>query len=168
MKTVSSQLATHLKLDSATLARLWKIVRKDSVTLAFTDHDQDLTFESVLYVAMGGFTATAVQHKADNSPDNMEVTGFLDSDAISETDLRAKLYDFCDVELRVVNWADLTMGCLKLIKGSLGNVTMVNGQFNAEIRGLNQQLTTLIGDTYGPVCRVDLFSTQCGLNRSDY
>jgi len=185
MKSISSQLATHLQQDSTTLSRLWKITRKDGTILLFTDHDQDITYGTLgggyspppaIYKAMHGFTSTATAKKADNSPDNMEVVGFLDSTAITEADIRAHLYDFCDIELRVVNWADLTQGDLKLIKGTLGNVKMVNGQFQAEIRGLNQFLTTMLGGTYGPVCRADLFDAgpdtgnhyRCQLNRSDY
>lgn len=177
MKSVSTELKDHMSSDSTSLARLWKITRKDGVILLFTDHDTDITYGTIgggyspppaIYKAMGGFTASAVENKADNSPDNMEITAFLDSAAITEADLRAHLYDFCDVELRVVNWNDLTMGDMKLMKGTLGNVKMVNGQFQAELRGMNQLFTTMIGQTYGGTCRVDLFSSRCGLNGSDY
>lgn len=78
--------------------------------------------------------------------------------------------------MRLVNWADLTMGHMIVRQGYTGNVKMKNGMFTAELRGLAQKLTTVIGSTYGEICRADLFSTLenttshwiCGLNAALY
>ncbi len=40
-----------------------------------------------------GLTFSAVEHKADGSPDNASVTGFLSASGISENDVRARRYD---------------------------------------------------------------------------
>jgi hypothetical protein len=109
------------------------------------------------YLTAGGFTSSAVEHKSDTSADNLEVTHFLNADIISEADLRAQLYDFADVELRVVSWEHPEYGSLKLLKGTLGQVTMKNGQGTTELRGLTQKASTVVGSTHGPVCRADLF-----------
>jgi len=112
---------------------------------------------SAVYEAAGGFTSSAVEHKSDTSADNLEVTHFLDASVISEDDLRAGLYDFAQVELRVVSWEHPEYGSLKLLKGTLGQVSMKNGQATTELRGLTQKASTVIGSTNGPVCRADLF-----------
>jgi uncharacterized phage protein (TIGR02218 family) len=179
LKNVSAALKAHLQQDTVALARLWKVTRLDSTVLAFTDHDRNITYNSVTYLAATGFTSSAVEHKSDNSPNNLEVLGFLDSAAIDERDIKAHLYDGATVELKVVNWADLSMGDLHLLTGTIGDIKIVNGIFQAELRGLTQKLTTTCGSTYGPVCRAELFGGgaegtdpgnhwKCRLNRADW
>ena len=169
MKTVTTALALHLSGNPISLAYLWKIKRTDGTSLGFTTFDHDITYtdgdgDTVEYLGETGMLNTAAANKSDLSIDNIEVTAFLDSDAIDEADLRAGLYDDCTVEIRIVNWADLTMGDMMIRKGTVGIVKMVNGLFTAEVQGLTQKLRTVIGDTYGPVCRATFGS---GLNGID-
>jgi uncharacterized phage protein (TIGR02218 family) len=169
MKTVSTALALHLTGNPTSLAYLWKVKRKDGAILGFTNFDSDILYtdsdgDTVEYFAATGFTNTASANKSDLSVDNIEVTAFLDSDAIDEADLRAGLYDDCDVWIRIVNWADLTMGDMLIRRATVGIVKMVNGMFTAELRGLTQKLTTTLGATYGPICRATFGS---GLNGID-
>src|SRR5438876_1212517 len=126
MKRVFGAFFDHLSQDSTTLAVLWKVVRQDGVVLGFTNHDQDIVQRGgnygdllVRYMASTGFTNSASTSASDMSVDNMEVTGFLDSSAIDEEDVRAHLYDNALVEMRIVNWADLDMGELKVLSGAI-------------------------------------------------
>lgn len=131
------------------------------------------------YKFVDGLTLSAVEHKSDASPDNLQVTGFLDDNGINEHDVRARLYDNATFELREVNWSDLSQGDLKLLKGTIGDIVMENGAYKIELRGLTQKLSTTIGSTYGPTCRAELFGGgaegidpanhwKCRLNRSDW
>jgi uncharacterized phage protein (TIGR02218 family) len=131
------------------------------------------------YISIDGLSISAIQHKDDGSPNNGQVTGFLDDSQISEKDIRARLFDNATVELSAVNWADTTQGNLKLLKGTVGDIVMTNGAYQIELRGLTQKLTTLVGSTYGPVCRAELFGGgaegidpsnhwKCRLNRADW
>jgi uncharacterized phage protein (TIGR02218 family) len=170
MKTASTALETHLALGQTTLAFLWKVKRVDGTILGFTTHDVDIVYDagdgdgSVTYLARTGFTNTAVSGKSDLSVDNLEVTAFLDSEAITENDIRNQLYDDATIAILLVNWADLTMGHMIWRTGTLGHVKMRNGLATTEIRGLTSKLTTVIGDTFGPVCRA-IFGS--GLNGID-
>jgi uncharacterized phage protein (TIGR02218 family) len=170
MKTVSTNFATHLDGGQTTLAALWKVKRKDGVILGFTSHDLDLTYDAgdgdgaIVYKAMTGLTPSASASKSDLSVDNLEVTAFLDSEEITEEDLRATRYDDADILVLAVNWSDLTMGHMVMRRGTLGIVKIVNGMFTAELRGLTHRLTTQLVDTFGPICRAELGS---GLNGID-
>jgi uncharacterized phage protein (TIGR02218 family) len=172
MKVISSQLAAHLNLSSTTLATLWKIKRQDGVILGFTDHDQDIKYDAadgdglVTYYAAIGFTPSAVETGSALGVDNLEVTAFLEVSAVTDTDLRAGLYDFCTIEIRLVNYKDLTQGDLKLRSGTVGNVKSANGMGNFEIRGLLFRCSTAIGQLFGPTCRVELGDTKCGIDLS--
>jgi uncharacterized phage protein (TIGR02218 family) len=168
MKTISTALAAHLGLSCTTVCVLWKVKRTDGTILGFTNHDVDVTYndgsDTVDYEALTGYTPSAVESGSDLGTDNLQVTAFLDADAITEADLRAGLYNYADIQMRLVNYADLTMGDLKIRKGTLGQVKLQNGEFVAEIRGLTFWLTSVLGETYGPGCRADLGDAQCQVN----
>jgi uncharacterized phage protein (TIGR02218 family) len=164
MKTITQALYEHFGQDCTTLAVLWKAARADGVVMGFTTHDLDISYQAsndsgpVLYAAATGLANTASESGSDLSVDNAEVTGFLDSESITEADIEAGVYDNAIIEQRVVNWANLSMGDMIVRFGYLGTVKMVNGLFTAELRGLTQKLRTAIGSTYGPVCRAELGS----------
>jgi uncharacterized phage protein (TIGR02218 family) len=170
MKTASVAMTAHLAGNPTTLAWLWKVKRVDGTILGFTTHDQDLDYDagdgdgSVTYLARSGFTNSAIASKSDLSVDNLEVTAFLDSESITEDDLRAHLYDDAIISILLVNWADLTMGHVTMKRAQLGIVKMQGGMGTAELRGLANKLTSQIGSTYGPLCRAELGS---GLNGID-
>lgn len=167
MKSVSAALGSHLDQEVTTLARMWKIVRTDGQVFTFTSHDAPLTFSGDIYSSTYGFANTAIQNKSDLSVDNLDVGGVFDSDNITLEDLRAGLFDYADVFVFVVNWADLTQGALKLRRGKLGECTASpQGWFHTELRGMTQLLQQNVVELYGPECRADLFDTRCALLES--
>jgi uncharacterized phage protein (TIGR02218 family) len=168
MKSISPALYAHFGADCTTLAVLWKVARTDGVVMGFTTHDRDLSYRAsddsapVVYAAATGLSNSASESGSDFSVDNAEVTGFLESESITVSDIRAGVYDNALIEERVVNWADLTMGDMLVRAGWLGVVKMKNGLFTAELRGLLQKLSTAMSDTYGPVCRAEFGSSATG------
>lgn len=169
MKTISGPLASHLNLDTTTLATCWKVTRTDGTVYAFTDHDQDLTVSAVTYISSNSYTRSALKNDQSLAVDNLEVIGMFNDSSIKDSDMANGFFDYADVEMFIVNWRDLTMGILKLRKGWLGECVMTpTGVFKAELRGLTQALTTQWGDLFSPTCRADLFDTQCALSATAY
>jgi uncharacterized phage protein (TIGR02218 family) len=164
MKQTTTAMSTHLAQGQTALCVLWKVTRTDGTVLGFTSTDEDIVLGGVTYLARTGFTPTAAQSKSDLSVDNLEVSFFLDSESMTENDLRAGRYDSTDIEIRVVKWNDPVAGSVLIRKATLGNVKMENGIGAAEIRGLSHKLTAQIGATLGPVCRAVFGS---GLNGID-
>ncbi len=161
MKPISAALKSHLTSDVTSLAYLWKITRRDGTVLGFTDHDADLTYDTVTYRAASGFTPTAVDTSGALNVDNMDLEGMLSNDAIRDQDVRAGLYDFAQVELSLVNYRDLSQGDLNLRTGWLGEVTLQDGAFVAEVRGLTQAFSQRIGESYSKTCRASLGDGRC-------
>lgn len=172
MKAASTDMQAHLAGNPTSLSWIWKVKRigSDCAVLGFTNHDVDIVYDdgtgdgTVTYASKTGFTQSNVAGKEDLSVDNLEGTFFLDSSAITETDLRLAKYDNCAIQVRIVNWADLTMGDVLIRSGTLGVVKLQNGKGTAELRGLAYRLTTILGDSYGPICRANFGS---GLNGID-
>lgn len=177
MKYATSAMTAHLQSDCTTLCTLFLCTRTDGYTVALTDLDRNVTYTStvgskanvpVTYEANDGMTRTAVATNSDLSPDNLDVDAFLDSESINETDIRGKLYDGATIEVRTVNYADLTMGEIKIRTGIIGKITMKNGLYTAELRGLQQLLSNVIGAVYGPGCRAELFDDKCKMSEGQY
>src|ERR1035437_1228817 len=164
MKTATYQLKVHMAPETTTLCRLLKIMRLDGSIGRYTDFDCDITYAEnpaalgtlSTYRTADGLTLSAIEYKDDGSPNNCTTTGFFEDAGINEHDVRARLYAGATFELRVVNWADLTQREIKSLSGTIGDITMDNGAYTIELRGLTQKLTTIIGSLYGPVCRAEL------------
>jgi uncharacterized phage protein (TIGR02218 family) len=164
MKTISAALAQHLAGEVTTLATCWQITRRDGVVLGFTDHVRDLEVDGLTYRAASGYTRTAIRGTADLAVDNLDVESVFSDDGITEEDLRAGRYDFAEVRMFLVNYADLGQGILKLRRGWLGEVTIRDGMYVAELRGMTQKLQMTVGEVYTPDCSADLGDTRCGVN----
>ena len=106
MKFESPALLAALGSPATTWCFLWKITRQDGTVLGFTDHDRDLVCSGVTYKAATGFVPSAVQGQNDLAPTNLEVTGVLDSSAITADDVRAGVYDFAEVRVMAADWSN--------------------------------------------------------------
>ena len=168
MKAVSVALKAHLAQEVTTLATLWKITRTDSIVFGFTDHTEDITYSAVTYEAATGYVPSAVKTSAGMNVDNLEVQAFLNSASMTEADLMAGLWDYADIEIVRVNYADLTMGHEWIRKGKIGNVKTGRTNFTAELRGMMQPLQQNIGRVYGVSCDADLGDTRCGVTIASY
>lgn len=168
MKTISDAMQAHLNSGQTTLATCWLVVLTNGTIKCFTDHDQDLTIFGTPFLSSSGYTASAIQTTSALNVDNLEVNGFLSSPSITEEDLNAGLWDYAEVVVFVVNWADLTMGIINESKGTLGQVSLGRGTYQAEIRGLTQAYAVQIGELYSPVCRARLGDARCTVNLAPF
>ncbi len=168
MKIISTQLDAHLALEVTTTATCWKLTRRDATVFGFTNHDQDLVVGGVTYQATSGFTPSAVANNSELSVDNLDVEGVIDSAVIAEADIQAGLYDYAQVEIFIVNYADLTQGALNLRTGWLGEIKFSKNKFVAEVRGLMQNLAQGIGSLYSPSCRAKLGDAECGITLASF
>ena len=114
-------LADHLALGATTVCHAWALERADGVVMGFTDHDGDLAFEGIRFLAGTGLTAGALQQVTGLAVDNAEVAGALSDAGIREADIRAGRFDGAEVRLWLVNWADVGQRMLRF-RGSLGEV----------------------------------------------
>ena len=144
MKTASANLLAHLAGETLTVCTLWKITRTDAQVFGFTDNSRDVTYSGVTYLAATGYTPSAIKTTADLSVDNLDVHSMLDSSTITEADIAAGLWDFAEVELMVVNYADLTQGHMLLRKGWLGNIKTGRVQGLLEGKSIAPQRTTMM------------------------
>lgn len=163
-KSASANLNTHAQQDVTTLATCWRVERTDGVTLAFTDHDRDIVYDSITYLSDTGFSKTDLKHDSDLSVSTMDIQGVLNSPEITEADLRAQRYYGAVIYVFIINWADTSQGIIKLQKGWLGEVVPQDGIYVAELRGLADAYKNNILEIVSPECQADFGDTRCGFD----
>jgi uncharacterized phage protein (TIGR02218 family) len=156
-RTISTDLNTHLQGDLLTLAICVKLTREDGTVIAGTSHDRDLVVDAVTYEAAGAVAPSAMRQELGSGVDNLDILGLIESDRITETDLRAGLYQGARFLISVVNWADLTMGSVVLLSGTIGQITIQDGQYTAELVSLSKHLQQQIGRVTGATCDAPQF-----------
>lgn len=163
--TGSAALRAHLEQGVTTLCNAWAVTRADGVTLGFTDHDRDLSFDGVVFRADTGLSARVLQAATGLSVDNSEALGALTSAAVTEDDIAAGLYDGARVTAWRVNWADVMQREVQF-SGQFGEMTRSAGAFRVELRGLAEALGRTTGLIYQPGCAATLGDGRCGVDLS--
>ena len=133
-RAISDALKAHLAQEVTTIAMCWKLTRVDGVIMGFTNHDLNIVFDGVTYIASTGITPSTNKSNSDMSVDNMEADSYLDSDEITEQDIAAGYYDYAALEVFIVNYEDLSVGNMIIRVGNMGEITLNYHQYIAEFR----------------------------------
>jgi uncharacterized phage protein (TIGR02218 family) len=163
MKILPPGMQAHLDTGATTLCWCWRIACVGGAVHGFTDHDRDLEFDGVVFQASTGFTASDLASGVGLQVDNLDVSGALSSEALSEADLAAGVFDGASVEIWRVNWAEPEQRAL-MRAGSLGEVKRGAASFTAEIRGLAHRLGLEGGRVCQIACDARLGDARCGVD----
>lgn len=166
MRQIPAALALHLDEGATTLCRCWRLTRRDGRVLGFTDHDRDLVVEGDVFKAASGLEAHETTAELGFAVGGGEVAGALTSEAISEEDIAAGLYDDATVEALLVNWADPSQHVLRETS-SIGEIRREDGAFVAELRGPMHRLDEERGLRFRATCSADLGDGRCGIDLDD-
>lgn len=153
-------LYEHLALGNTSVCRAWAVVRRDGTLFGFTDHDEDLAFDGVVFRANTGMTARALQQTTGLSVDNSEARGALSDTAVTEADILSGRFDGAEVRAWLVNWADVDQRIMQF-RGSFGEIGRAGGAFQAELRGLTDMLNQPQGRVYQKPCSAVLGDQSC-------
>ena len=168
MKTIGANLLAHLQGSTTTLAWLWKVTRADGQVFGFTSLDRDIVYGGVTYVANGAWSASNVSQDTRLSVGNLEITGYLSGDAITQADAEAGVWDHATVELYRVNWKSIADGHEIVAVGEMGEVRISDGQMVVELRGFLQKLQNELGRVFLPTCDAQFGDERCGVSLSGY
>ena len=160
MRTIPAELAASLAADATTLCHCWRLLRRDGSILGFTDHDLDLAFSGTIYRAASGLERAQSESALGLAVSGGDVSGALSSDALSEVDLNAGLFDSASVEIWLVDWSDPARRLLMDV-ASLGEVRRSDNAFTAELRSLAHKFDEEHGLYFQRNCMADLGDTRC-------
>lgn len=162
---MTAALYAHLEGAITTVCRCWRLQRRDGATFGFTDHDGDLVFDSTVFRAGSGLSASAVQQTTGLSVDNTEALGALSDASVTEADLIAGRYDGAEVVAWLVNWAAPEERVIQF-RGTLGEIARSGGAFRAELRGLTEALNQPQGRVIQSSCGAVLGDGACRFDLS--
>jgi uncharacterized phage protein (TIGR02218 family) len=163
MRTIPEPLAAKLASGVTTLAHVWRIVRRDGVEFAFTDHDRPLVFDALTAAPLSGVSGGVIEKSVGLAADSASVAGALNSEAITEADLGRGLWDGARVDIYRVDWSDPALR-IHLFAGRIGEVRRGVQAFEAELRGLQAPLNVPVGRVFSRFCDADLGDARCGKN----
>ena len=167
-RTISSDFLAHLTSGEWTIALLIEIIRLDGVTRGFTDHDQDIDYSGLTYLASSGISPSEIEATASLSVDNLELAGPYAIHGLEHDDLVAGKYDGATLVIRVCNYEHPATQVMTLARGILGPVILRDYGFSAEFRSLSQRLQQDRGQIYSPGCRANLGDVRCGVDLDNY
>ena len=163
MRTLPTDFEEHLKSGTTTLCTCWKLNRNDGMVKGFTDHDNNLEFDGVLYEAASGFLGSEAVTRVGLSVDNMDIHSALSSTNLNESDLANGLYDDAEIEIYLVNWANPSERILQRA-GNVGEVKRGSLTFMAEVRGLAHHLQQPQGRMFQQTCDAEIGDGRCSVN----
>lgn len=172
MLTLVPAAALHLRQAARRLTIAGVVYRNDGVALRCTQHDEDLEILdgdlAGTYYTTTTITGSDVRSASDLSADNMEISGFLSDDlqvaGFTVADIEAGLFQNAPFETFLCQWDDPNAWQRVLRRGYLGEIKRTaEGTFQAEWRGMTQQLDQAVGETADETCDVVRYGDQrCG------
>ena len=197
MQYLSTSLKNSISAEVTTLANCIKITRRDGYMIGFTEHDRDLPIEGMIYKSIAGFEVSARKNSSDMSVGNMSLSSYIyphkDTQhnslksllkqslikeilqgknyikELTDIELMSGKYDFAQLEFFTIDYENLEAGKIVCNKGHMGEVSLRDNYFFAELRGQAQRLSQDgICDVYSICCRVNLGDSRCGIDLRRY
>lgn len=148
------------------VATWWRIERRDGITLGFTSHDRDMTFDGVLHRAAPGVLPSAIRKTSALDGDSAEMQGPLSHDSIAASDLAQGRFDGARVRIGAVDWE--TLERTQLYAGSIGTVSEEAGGFSADLLSAKEQLAADPVPRTSPTCRASFCGPGCTLSAARF
>ena len=166
MRKIPPELAASLAAPLTSLAYLWRLQRMDGVALGFTTHDRPIEYEGLIYDPTPGMSPAAAVQSNGLEAGGTDIAGALSSEFITASDLHVGRYDGAKAELRLIDWQKPQGGALLLLSGSVGEVTVEDGSFEAELITAEQALSRVPVELTSPECRANFGDERCQVDLS--
>jgi uncharacterized phage protein (TIGR02218 family) len=153
-----------------TPVRLVTITRLDEVEILITEAEEDVTVGSDTFLSLVGCEISAVEHTLGGSVPSMQISfAHSDGGTFDSREIHEGVFDGAAVRLYIADRDNLAAGKGLLFSGEIQPIEYdpVSGSGAFTIKGPANQAESII-QTYGPMCRTDLFSSLCTLNPATY
>lgn len=165
MRAIPSSMQAQLDAGVSTLCHCWRIDPVFGAPIGFTDHDNDIMFDGVVFEAASAFQGTTIERSLGLAIDNLTAAGALQSHRIREEDIDGGVYDGATARLFLVDWRDVDTRLL-LFKGEIGEISHGSVGFEVELRGLSEPLNRPLGRRFMKVCDAEVGDAHCRFDLS--
>ncbi|MEC9433441.1 MAG: DUF2163 domain-containing protein [Pseudomonadota bacterium] len=169
MRDLPSALASLVGGRASTLCRCYRLDLADGTALGFTDHDRDLAFGGVDFLAASAFDGTAISNELGLSVGEVDVDGALaalgavSSQVIAEADIVAGRYDGAAVRIWLVDWTEVASRIV-LLEGTLGEVERGGPAFRASLVSKAREFQQAKGRVFSERCDAEVGDGRCGVD----
>ena len=144
----------------------WVLAREDGIVVRLTDHDRKLVIGGISFAPGAALEASSFTRTTDLEPGHASARGGLNSEAITEEDILAGLWDGARVDVFRLDW--LAGESLEQIwSGRFRRIEWRNGRFEADLVSLKVDLERLIGRQVLRQCDAVLGDSRCGVDLDD-
>lgn len=151
-------------------ARIGVITRLDGTIIRFAESDEAITVSGDSFSVIAGLNVSAVKHTSNGEMPSCEIAVIYgDGYTFDSTDLDVGLFDGAAVQLYIVDRLNLTRKGLSFT-GAISAISYDPIQHQAVfgVKGASASARVLLTQKRSPMCRTDLFSTSCGLDKTAY
>lgn len=163
MRSIPPSMQAQLDSGVTTFCHCWRIDPLFSASIGFTDHDEDIAFDGVVFEAASAFQGSTIERSLGLAIDNLTAAGALQSDRVREEDIDGGAYDGAAIRLWLVDWREPATRLL-LFKGEIGEISHGSSGFEVELRGLSEPLNRPIGRRFLKVCDAEVGDGRCGFD----
>jgi uncharacterized phage protein (TIGR02218 family) len=177
MKVFAPTLLAAYKSETSQIATCSLITRTDAVKIGATDSDTQITIDGVTYSAELGIRPAQLSKSNDLKVDNTSVNSIysVDSQGVTEQDLRNGLYDNARLQIFQVNLEDLPTALTNsprkhnlMFDGYIGRVTRSDRQWTFESASKVYKLGQKTGEVTSQSCRYILGDSRCTKNLTSF
>lgn len=166
MKQINQDFAARLASGVTRTCLCWRLSRTDGVVVAVTEHDKALNVAGILYDPGGALTAGQLTGSVGLQPGQAGAMGALSSEAISEADLSAGLWDGARVDVFRVDWVH-PQDFVQVWAGRFSEITRGQLGFEAELVSLKADFERPVGRIFSRRCDAVLGDARCGVDLDD-
>jgi uncharacterized phage protein (TIGR02218 family) len=150
-------------------ARLCKITRTDGVIVRFVESDESVTIDGETFSPIAGLAVSAIKHTGNGEMPSCQITAVhVSSGVIATSDVDAGLFDAATVQVYIVDRKNLSRKGLQFT-GAIADITYsIENLVVFDIKGPAVSAKILMTQKRSPMCRTDLFSVLCGVNKVSY
>lgn len=150
-------------------ARICAIIRKDGAVFRFAELDEPVVVDGDTYAVVPGLQISAVKHTNNGEMPSCQIIAVHSTLSVFDTEvIDAGLFNSAVVQLYVVDRMNPMRKGL-LFTGSIGNISYsLENQVVFDVKGLAQFAKVLMTQKRSPMCRTDLFSVLCGVDKNAY
>lgn len=160
---LSISMLSVLQGDATDLSLCWKVTRTGHPAQGFTACPVAIVYDGLTYEPSTALTPSAIRTEAGSGVDNMDVVGFLESEAIRARDLLAGRYDQAEVEVFLVSRSNLGAGRIVVMAGRIGEAELEGDRFKSELRSWLQHASAKPQRRANTTCDVKEFGdARCG------
>ncbi len=150
-------------------ARLCVITRTDGTVYRIAESDEPVVVGSDTFNVIPGLQISAVKHTSNGEMPSCQIVAVHHAGGLFDTqDIDTGLFDAAAVQIYIVDRKNLSRKGLHFT-GSFANITYSrDNTVQFDVKGPAVGAKILMTQKRAPMCRTDLFSVLCGLNKASY